>query len=100
MKNQKGYYTIKNVGSVLYLGITSDWKSMSNSNRIVQGVNANSKAGQSIFTKNSNGTWVISSTWDRSFVFDMSGGSFNNGTPIQIYKNNGTNAQKFKLTKI
>lgn len=100
IKNQKGYYTIKNVGSGLYLGITTDWKSMSNYNRIVQGVNANSKAGQFIFTKNSNGTWVISSAWDRSFVFDMSGGSFNNGTPIQIFKDNGTAAQSWKLLKI
>lgn len=99
-KNQNGYYTIKNVGSGLYLGITTNWNSMSNFNRLVQGVSSNLKAGQFIFTKNKNGNWVISSAWDHNFVVDMNNASTDNGTPIQIFTNNGSAAQSWKLLKI
>lgn len=99
-KNQKGYYTIKNVGSGLYIGIQTDWKTMGNNNRFVQGVNASSKAGQFIFTRNSNGHWVISSAWDSRYVMDLSGASLNNGTKIQIYTSHGTGAQEWKLLNI
>lgn len=99
-KNQNGYYTIKNVGSGLYLGITANWNSMSNFNHLVQGVSSNSKAGQFIFTKNKNGNWVISSAWDHNFVVDMNNASTDNGTPIQIFTNNGSAAQSWKLLKI
>lgn len=73
---------------------------MSNSNRIVQGVDVSTKAGQFIFTKNSNGTWIISSAWDRNFVFDISGGSANDGAVVQIYRNNQTAAQSWGMSKI
>ena len=99
-KNQNGYYTIKNVGSNLYLGITTNWNTMSNTNRLVQGVSSSSKAGQFIFTRNSNGSWMISSAWDSRYVFDLSGGSTNNSTAVQIYNSNGTAAQNWKLLKI
>ena len=100
IKNQNGYYTIKNVGSGLYIGIQTDWKTMGNNNRFVQGVNASSKAGQFIFTRNSNGHWVISSAWDSRYVMDLSGASLNNGTKIQIYTSHGTGAQEWKLLNI
>lgn len=100
IKNQNGYYTIKNVGSGLYIGIQTDWKTMGNNNRFVQGVNPSSKAGQFIFTRNSNGHWVISSAWDSRYVMDLSGASLNNGTKIQIYTSHGTGAQEWKLLNI
>lgn len=100
IKNQNGYYTIKNVGSGLYIGIQTNWKTMGNNNRFVQGVNASSKAGQFIFTRNSNGHWVISSAWDSRYVMDLSGASLNNGTKIQIYTSHGTGAQEWKLLNI
>ena len=100
IKNQNGYYTIKNVGSGLYIGIQTDWKTMGNNNRFAQGVNASSKAGQFIFTRNSNGHWVISSAWDSRYVMDLSGASLNNGTKIQIYTSHGTGAQEWKLSKV
>lgn len=100
IKNQNGYYTIKNIGSGLYLGIQTDWNSMGNWNHLVQGVNASSKAGQFVFTRNSSGNWVISSAWDSSYVVDLSLGSTNNGAAIQIYKNNNSIAQTWKLLKV
>lgn len=99
IKNQNGYYTIKNVKSSLYVGVTTNWNQM-NSSRLVQGVNASSKGAQFIFTRNSDGSWVISSAWDRRYVFDLYGGSTNNGSPIQIYSSNGTVAQSWKLLKV
>ena len=100
IKNQNGYYTIKNVGSGLYIGIQTNWKTMGNNDRFVQGVNASSKAGQFIFKRNSNGLWVISSAWDSRYVMDLSGASLNNGTKIQIYTSHGTGAQEWKLLNI
>lgn len=99
IKNQNGYYTIKNVKSNLYLGVTTIWNQMKSS-RLVQGVNASSKGAQFIFTRNSDGSWIISSAWDRRYVFDLYGGSTNNGSPIQIYSSNGTVAQSWKLLKV
>lgn len=99
IKNQNGYYTIKNVKSNLYLGVTTNWNQMKSS-RLVQGVSASSKGAQFIFTRNSDGSWIISSAWDRRYVFDLYGGSTNNGSPIQIYSSNGTVAQSWKLLKV
>lgn len=99
IKNQNGYYTIKNVKSNLYLGVTTNWNQMKSS-RLVQGVNASSKGAQFIFTRNSDGSWIISSAWDRRYVFDLYGGSTNNSSPIQIYTSNGTVAQSWKLLKV
>ena len=44
---------------------------MGDNNRLVQGVNASTKAGQFIFTRNGSGNWVISSAWDSKYVMDL-----------------------------
>ena len=100
VKNQKGYYTIKNCGSNLYLGISTNWNTMANYNRLVQGVDSSSKAAQFVFTKNSKGQWIISSAWDSKYVIDLYGGSTNNGSAIQIFTNNNSQAQALKLMKV
>lgn len=100
VKNQMGYYTIKNCGSNLYLGISTNWNTMGNYNRLVQGVDSSSKAAQFIFKKNSKGQWVISSAWDAKYVIDLGNGSTNNGAAIQIYTNNNSQAQAWKLMKV
>ena len=99
-KNQNGYYTIQNIGSRLYLGVQTDWNSMRDGNRLVQGVNASSKSGQFIIARNSNGYWVISSAWDSRFVVDLNGAKLNNENKIQMYTENGSGAQAWKLLKI
>ena len=100
VKNQKGYYTIKNCGSNLYRGISTNWNTMANYNRLVQGVDSSSKAAQFVFTKNSKGQWIISSAWDSKYVIDLYGGSTNNGSAIQIFTNNNSQAQAWKLMKV
>ena len=99
-KNQNGYYTIKNAGSNLYVGISTNWNTMGNYNSLIQGVNASSKAAQFIFTRNSNGQWIISSAWDSRYVFDLNGANLDNGNKVQIYTQNGTSAQAWKLLKV
>lgn len=99
-KNQNGYYTIQNIGSRLYLGVQADWNSMQSGNRLVQGVNASSKSCQFIIARNSNGYWVISSAWDSRFVVDLNGAKLNNENKIQMYTENGSGAQAWKLLKI
>ena len=99
-KNQNGYYTIKNTGSNLYVGISTNWNTMGNYNSLIQGVNTSSKAAQFIFTRNSNGQWIISSAWDSRYVFDLNGANLDNGNKVQIYTQNGTSAQAWKLLKV
>lgn len=99
-KNQNGYYTIKNTGSNLYVGISTNWNTIGNYNSLIQGVNASSKAAQFIFTRNSNGQWIISSAWDSRYVFDLNGANLDNGNKVQIYTQNGTSAQAWKLLKV
>ncbi|RGJ42618.1 hypothetical protein DXD61_10320 [Eubacterium sp. TM06-47] len=99
-KNQNGYYTIKNTGSNLYVGISTNWNTMGNYNSLIQGVNASSKAAQFIFTRNSNGQWIISSAWDSRYVFDLNGANLDNGNKVQIYTQNGSSAQAWKLLKV
>ena len=99
-KNQNGYYTIKNTGSNLYVGISTNWNTMGNYNSLIQGVKASSKAAQFIFTRNSNGQWIISSAWDSRYVFDLNGANLDNGNKVQIYTQNGTSAQAWKLLKV
>ena len=99
-KNQNGYYTIKNVGSNLYVGISTNWNTMGNYNSLIQGVNASSKAAQFIFTRNNKGQWIISSAWDSRYVFDLNGAKLDNGNKVQIYTGNGSSAQAWKLLKV
>lgn len=99
-KNQNGYYTIKNAGSNLYVGISTNWNTMGNYNSLIQGVNASSKAAQFIFTRNSKGQWIISSAWDSRYVFDLNGAKLDNGNKVQIYTANGSSAQAWKLLKV
>ena len=44
------------------------------------------------------GTYTIGSSHNTSFVADVSGGSMNSGTKVQLYKANGTIAQQWQLT--
>lgn len=99
-KNQYGYYTIKNKGSGLYIGVQSDWNSIKNEINLIQGVDSSSKSAQFLFIKNSNGLWNISSALDGNYVLDLSQGSINNGNSIQIYEKNYSAAQIWKLLKI
>ena len=46
----------------------------------------------------SGATRTIQSAVSRSYVLDVSGGSKRNGANIQVYRSNGTAAQKFKFT--
>lgn len=46
-----------------------------------------------------SGTFNIVSRLDDNKVIDLSGGSVNNSSNIQLYQNNGTDAQKWKITK-
>lgn len=100
IKNQNGYYTIKNVGSGLFLGISNDWLNIGNGNRLVQGIDSNSKSAQFIFKRNDQGQWVISSAWDSRYVVDLEYGLTSNGSPIQIYTSNNTAAQSWRLLKV
>jgi lipoprotein-anchoring transpeptidase ErfK/SrfK len=46
-----------------------------------------------------DGVYTIVSKLDDQKVLDISGGSMGSGANLQLYKNNGTNAQKFIITK-
>ena len=49
-------------------------------------------------TKNSDGTYTIKAP--NGGCLDVKGGSSTSGATVQVYKANGTNAQKWKLTRV
>ena len=55
------------------------------------------KAADSIEIK--DGVYTIISKLDDQKALDISGGSMNSGANLQLYENNGTDAQKFIITK-
>lgn len=72
----------------------------SNSTNVWQYNYNNSLAQKWIAKKNSDGSLTFVSALDKNYVLDISGGLIQNRQNVQLYQNNGTNAQKFKLTKI
>ena len=50
--------------------------------------------------KNADGSLTFVSALDLNYVLDISAGRVMNMQNIQLYQSNGTNAQKFKLTRI
>lgn len=60
---------------------------------------ANNKLGGSSNTQPiSNGTYKLASAINNNYVWDISGGSAASGANLQLYQDNGTNAQRFKIT--
>ena len=47
-----------------------------------------------------DGTLTFVSALDYNYVLDISNGKIVNTQNIQLYQSNGTNAQKFKLTRV
>ena len=99
-KNQNGYYTIKNVYSNQYIGLSGNWQNIENGLSLIQGVDSNSKSAQFVIYKNAVGQWVLSSAWDRLYGFDLSSSSVNNGNKVQLWQLNNTNAQYWNLVQV
>lgn len=93
-----GYYTIKNIGSGLYLS-SSALMELGNKIQISQeffdGTNR-----QKWMIKSQGDGYVISSAWDSRCVLDVKDGSNVNGTWIQIWNDNGSAAQRWKPRRI
>lgn len=91
-------YMIKNVGSNLYLDVANG--NASNKTNVQQW---SASEGQKWNTWKleyaGGGYYVIRSYVEDTgkYCLDVADGSANNGTNIQIYEKNGTNAQKFKF---
>lgn len=88
-----GYYTFRNHLSNKYLSA----KTTTPSGRmpVVIYPSSNTCSQKWKITKNSDGTFTIASTCDEKYVLDIDGGKTKNGTKVQLYKSNGTKAQKF-----
>lgn len=52
------------------------------------------------YINNISGTYVIESAVDRNFALDIKGAGVNDRVNLQLYKKNGTQAQKFKLVHV
>ena len=61
--------------------------------KVADSINYSEKAEKTI----SDGTYTIKSAINDKFVLDIDNASKSNGANVQIYQNNGTNAQKFKV---
>lgn len=88
--DQNQYVSFKNIGSGLYLGV--------NGINVVQ-TNQNSYSTKWI-VESVNGGMKIISALNKSMVLDLNGGLIENFRNIQIYQDNGTNAQKWNFVKV
>ena len=94
---------------VMYLGQTNGWTQIKYNvpggykyafitneefNRI-KGVTSNNNNSSGI----SNGTYTIVSALNNNYVVDIANGSKSSQANVQLYTNNGTNAQKFEVKK-
>ena len=76
-------------------GDTATWNS--DKFYIVQDNNTgNSSSGKTI----SDGVYVIATKLNTNYVLDISGASKDNGANLQLWKNNGSSAQTFKVTHV
>ncbi len=91
-----GYALIQNINSGKYLG-TAGNQAKSGLNVIQSNLNGYATKW---FFKNLNGSIQIVSALHKDYVLDLSGAHAVNGRNIQLYSNNGTNAQKWKFIKV
>ena len=91
-----GLYEIVSAGSGLVLNVAGG-KASNGANVCI--ATANGSAAQAFSLKSvqlvNNGTYVIQSSIVSPMVLDVSGGSKASGANVQIYRSNGTDAQKF-----
>lgn len=97
-KDSVGYITFINVGSDKALDVAK--ASATNDSNIWQHDFNDSYAQKWIAKENSDGSLTFVSALDSNYVLDIHLGFIQNQSNIQLHKSNGTNAQKFKLTKI
>ena len=99
---------IKENGEIKYWGIIQEIQN-ENGSKLYQYIikyitnmfNQNVILNQNIVTTNEieEGYYRIHSKLNYNYVFDVLNGSLEAGANLQVYENNNTNAQKFKITK-
>lgn len=93
-----GLYEIVSAGSGLVLNVAGG-KAANGANVCI--ASSNGSAAQAFSLKSvqlvNNGTYVIQSSIVSPMVLDVAGGSKNSGANVQIYRSNGTDAQKFQI---
>ena len=92
-----GYYTIKNVNSQLVLGLQKNPDGTYKKGVVQQTFDSSNNSQKWIIEKNSDGTYVVKNAANSSYVMDVAGASTSNGASIQVYKSNGSTAQKYNF---
>ena len=98
-----GNYTLKIVAKDSSGGDSAVWekafsvksKTSTNSNNTNTSINSDSSS-QAI----ADGTYVISTKLNTNYVLDIADASKSNGANLQLWKNNGSSAQTFKVTHV
>lgn len=96
-RNSDGSYRIANAMSDLSLDVPSG-KAVSGV-ALQQYAKNNTAAQKWIITYEGGGGFKLASGIDSSFVVDISGASYKNGTKIGLYASNNTDAQRFTFKK-
>lgn len=92
-----GFYTIINSNSGKALGLKS-MRGGYDSNVAQYSKNDDDNSQKWIIEASKDGSYIIKSAVNSTYSFDVTDASISDGTNIQLYSSNGTNAQKFKLT--
>ena len=93
-KDSKGYYTFRNLNSRMYLSAAS--KSAKSGTNVIQ-VTSRETDAQLWKLELTKGGIVVRSKFNNSLVLDISGANTNAGANVQVYSNNGTYAQKYRV---
>ena len=95
-----GYYKIANIASGKMLGLQRYDNGNYGSTVAQYSDYSNNDSCKWIIVKNLNGSFTIKNAVNTNYVLDVANGSVDNGTPVRMYANNGSAAQKFYfLTK-
>ena len=95
--SSKGYYTIKNANSQLVLGLEKNSDGTYKKNVVQQTPDSGNNSQKWIIEENSDGTYSIKNAINPDYAMDVAEASTDNGTSIQMYQSNGSNAQKYNF---
>ena len=93
-KDSKGYCTFRNLNSRMYLSAAS--KSAKSGTNVIQVASCESDA-QLWKLELTKGGILVRSKLNNSLVLDISGANTSAGANVQVYSNNGTYAQKYRV---
>ena len=98
--SSSGYYTLRNLGSQLVLGLEKNKDGTYKTRVVQQSEDPANNAQNWILSKNADSSFTIKNAINPNYSVDVASASTENGAVIQLYASNGSAAQKFNLLSV